>query len=104
MCCPRLCARLRPPAVRVRIRSRSASAKRQAATRQSSTPGAGGGIGSRFREWSELCLSIDNALNNAEQVKGATRQPVDPRHRHHVAGASLPSIRLISRRSGRAKM
>ena len=29
------------------------------------------------------------SLDDAEQVKGAARQPVDPRDRHHVSGGQL---------------
>ena len=33
-------------------------------------------------------------LNDAEQIEGAARQPVNASHPHHVAGGlSLPSIR-----------
>ena len=30
-----------------------------------------------------------DALDDSEQVEGAARQPVDARHRHHVAGGEL---------------
>ena len=31
-------------------------------------------------------LGVRDALDDAEQVEGAAREAVDPRHRHHVAG------------------
>jgi hypothetical protein len=33
-----------------------------------------------------LCLGIHDLLDDGEQVKGAAREAVDARHRHHVAG------------------
>jgi hypothetical protein len=36
-----------------------------------------------------LRLGVDDALDDAEQVKGAAREAVNPRHRHHVAGGQL---------------
>jgi hypothetical protein len=52
-------------------------------------PGAGAGVGPRFRQGSELRLRVHDALDDAEQVEGAARQPVDARDRHHVAGGQL---------------
>jgi hypothetical protein len=54
--------------------------------RQHQAPGAGAGVGPRFRQGSELRPGVHNALDDAEQVEGAARKPVDPRHRHHVSG------------------
>jgi hypothetical protein len=34
-----------------------------------------------------LRACIDDLLDDGEQVKGRARQSVNPRHRHHVAGA-----------------
>jgi len=34
-----------------------------------------------------LSLGVHDALDDAEEVKGAERKPVDPCHRHHIAGA-----------------
>jgi hypothetical protein len=36
-----------------------------------------------------LRLGIDDALDDGEQVKGAARQPINARHRHHIAGGQL---------------
>jgi hypothetical protein len=36
-----------------------------------------------------LRLGVDDALDDAEQIKGAAREAVDPRHRHHVAESQL---------------
>ena len=55
-----------------------------------------------FRHVILIVIGVDEALDDAEQIEGAARQPVSPRHRHHVAGASLPSILSSSRRSARA--
>jgi hypothetical protein len=33
-----------------------------------------------------LRLGVHDLLDDAEQVEGAASEPVDPRHRHHVAG------------------
>jgi hypothetical protein len=49
-------------------------------------PGACAGVGPPFRERAELRLGVRNALDDAEQVKGAAGKPVDPRHCNHVAG------------------
>jgi hypothetical protein len=57
--------------------------------RQHQAPGAGAGVGPRFRQGSELRLGVDDALDDAEQIKGAASEAVDPRHRHHVAGGEL---------------
>jgi hypothetical protein len=70
--------------------------------RQHQAPGAGAGIGPRLSQGSELRLGVHDALDDAEQVKGAARQPVDARTVTTSPGASLPSIRLSSRRSARA--
>jgi hypothetical protein len=47
---------------------------------------AGAGVGPRLGERTKLRLHVHDPLDDAEQVKGAARKPVDPRHRHHVAG------------------
>ena len=57
--------------------------------RQHQAPGAGAGVGPRLGQGSELRLGVHDALDDAEQIKGAAREAVDPRHRHHVAGAEL---------------
>ena len=31
-------------------------------------------------------LRVHDAFDDAEQVEGAAREPVDPRHRHYIAG------------------
>jgi hypothetical protein len=49
-------------------------------------PGAGAGVGPRFRQGSELRLGVRDLLDDTEQVEGATGEAVDPRHRHRVAG------------------
>jgi hypothetical protein len=95
ICCPRALARLLPSAVRVRIRSRCTSAN-PPNTAISNLPalvpvsahgtGAGAGVGPRLGKRAELRLAIDDALDDGEQVKGAAREAVNPRHRHHVAG------------------
>jgi len=54
--------------------------------RQHQAPGAGAGVGPRFRQRSELRLGVHNALDDAEQIEGAARKPVNPRHRHYVSG------------------
>jgi len=60
-----------------------------AENRQHQAPGAGASVGPWFRQGSELRLRVHDALDDGEQVKGAAGQPVNPRHRHHVAGAEL---------------
>ena len=40
----------------------------------------------RLGQGSELRLGVDDALDDAEQVKGAAREAVDARYRHHVVG------------------
>jgi Pentapeptide repeats (8 copies) len=47
-------------------------------------PGAGAGVGPRFRERAELRLGVHDTFDDLEQVEGAARQAVDPRHRHHI--------------------
>ena len=83
MAFPWALARLLPSAVRVRIRSRSTSASEYG---EHQAPGAGAGVRPRLRQRSELRLGVHDALDDAEQVEGAARQPIDPRDRHHVAG------------------
>ena len=60
-------------------------------------PGAGAGVGPGFRQRSELRLGVRDALDDGEQVEGAARQPVDPRHRHQVAGGQLAehAVKLV---------
>jgi hypothetical protein len=55
--------------------------------RQHQAPGAGAGVGPRLRERTELRLAVHDPLDDGEQVERAAGQPVNPRHRHHVAGA-----------------
>ena len=88
ICWPRFCARLRPSAVRVRIKSRSTSA-RPPRTANHQAPGAGAGVGPRFRQGSKLRLGVHDLLDDGEQVEGAPRQPVNARHCHHVAGREV---------------
>jgi hypothetical protein len=54
--------------------------------RQHHAPGAGAGVGLRLGQWPELCLGVHNALDDAEQIEGAAREAVNPRHHHHNAG------------------
>src|SRR6516165_776674 len=42
-------------------------------------PGASAGIGTRPCQGSELRLGVHDALDDAEQVEGAARKPVNPR-------------------------
>jgi hypothetical protein len=70
--------------------------------RQHQATSADAGISPRFRQRAELRLGVHDALDDAEQVKRAAREPVNARHRHHVAGRQLPSRRLSSRWSARA--
>jgi len=49
-------------------------------------PGAGAGVGPRLGERAKLRLGVHDLLDDGEQVEGAAREAVDPRHRHHVAG------------------
>ena len=85
MRCPRAFARLRPSAVRVRIRSRSTSAS-PPSTAIISRPvlvevSAHGSASDRnCPPASTICLTMANR-SKVERAK-----PVDPRHRHHVAG------------------
>src|SRR5262249_14102117 len=78
-------ARLLPSDVRLRIRSRSTFGK-SAEYRQHQPPSAGAGVGPRFRQGAKLRLGVRDALDDAKQVEGAARLPVDARHSHHVAG------------------
>src|SRR5438270_3375507 len=57
--------------------------------RQHQASGADAGVGPRFRQGSELRLRVHDALHDPEQVEGAAREAVNPRHRHHVAGGQL---------------
>ena len=85
MRCPRFAARLRPSAVRVRIKSRSTSAKppRTAIIKRPVlvAVSAHGSASDR-----NCALASHNPLDDGEEVEGAARQSVNPRHRHHVAG------------------
>jgi len=85
MCFPWALARLLPSAVRVRIRSRSTSAK-PPSTASIKRPvlvsvSAHGSANDR-----NCALASTMRLTIPEQVEGAARKPVDPCHRHHVAG------------------
>ena len=81
MCFPRALARLRPSAVRVRIRSRSTSAK-PPSTASIKRPvlvavSAHGSAKDRNCALaSAMRLSVCDALDDAEQVKGIAGQPV----------------------------
>jgi hypothetical protein len=57
--------------------------------REHQAPGAGAGVSPRLRQGSELRLRVHDALDDAEQIEGAARQPVNPRYRHDVAGGQL---------------
>src|SRR6516165_2989582 len=50
------------------------------------SPGAGAGIGPRFREGTKVRLGVHDLFDYGEQVKGAAGEAVNPRHRHHIAG------------------
>jgi hypothetical protein len=58
-------ARLLPSAVRVRIRSRSTSA-RPPRDGEHQAPGAGAGVGPRFRQGSKLRLGVRDALDDVQ--------------------------------------
>jgi len=95
MCFPWALARLLPSAVRVRIRSRSTSA------RPPST-----GAPSSARCWCRCRPMVPPRigiapwrLDDGEQVEGAAREAVNPRHRHHVAGGAEARAGRIERRS-----
>ena len=88
MCVPWALARLLPSAVRVRIRSRSTSAS-PPSTASIKRPvllvlSAHGSAKNR-----NCAFGVHDLLDDGEQVEGAARQPVNPRHRHHVAGGQL---------------
>jgi hypothetical protein len=89
MCLPWALARLLPSAVRVRIRSRSTSAKPPRTARHQ-TSGAGAGVGPRLGKRTELRLGVHDLFDGGEQVEGAAREAVNPRHSHHVAGGEGP--------------
>jgi hypothetical protein len=36
-----------------------------------------------------LRLGVHDLLDDGEQIEGAAREAVNPRHRHHVAGGKL---------------
>ena len=57
--------------------------------RQHQAPGAAAAVGPRFREGTELRLGVRDALDYGEQVEGTAREPVNPCHGYHVAGAEL---------------
>ena len=59
--------------------------------RQHQPPGAGAGVGPRFRQGSELRLGVHDALDDAEEVKGAARKPVDPRC-GHLLFVDVPAV------------
>jgi hypothetical protein len=70
--------------------------------RQHQAPGAGASVGPWLCQGSELRLGVHDAFDDAEQIKGAAGQPVDPRDGHQVAGGQLAEHPVSSRRSGRA--
>src|SRR4029077_4198405 len=85
MCCPRFCARLRPSAVRVRIRSRSTSANppnTAIISRPVLVPVSAHGSASERN----CALATPICFTMAKKVEGASREAVDARHGHHVAG------------------
>jgi hypothetical protein len=88
MAFPWALARLLPSAVRVRIRSRSTSAKPPntvSIKRPVLAPvSAHGSAKDR-----NCALASTMRLTIPKRSKGAARQPVDPCHRHHVAGSQL---------------
>ena len=49
--------------------------------REHQAPGAGAGVGPRFRQGSKLRLGVRDALDDGEQVKGAAGEAVNPCHR-----------------------
>ena len=57
--------------------------------RQHQAPGASAGVGPWFRQGSKLRLRVHDALDDAEQDKGAAREAVNPRNRDQVAGGQL---------------
>jgi len=87
MCFPWALARLLPSAVRVRIRSRSTSASPPSTAsikRPVLVP-----VSAHGSAKDRNCAFVHDALDDGEQVEGAARQPIDARHRHHVAGGEL---------------
>jgi hypothetical protein len=54
--------------------------------RQHQAPGAAGAVGPWFGQGSELRLGVHDALDDPEEVKGAAREAVKPRHCQNVAG------------------
>ena len=78
-------ARLLPSAVRVRIRSRSTSASPPTTAsikRPVLVPGSVHGSAKDLK----VRLGVHDVLDDPEKVKGAAREAVNPRDRHHVAG------------------
>ena len=73
--------------------------------RQHQAPGAGAGVGPRLGQGLKLRLGVHDALDDAEQVKGAACQPINPCHRHHVAGGQLAEhpvkLAAVGPRAGR---
>ena len=49
--------------------------------------GAGGSVGPRLGQRTELRPCVHDLLDDGEQVEGRAGQPLDPRDRHHIAGA-----------------
>ena len=88
MCFPWAFARLRPSAVRVRIRSRSTSASppstasiKRPVLMPVSAHGSASDRNCAFASTMRLTMA-----NRSKVLRG---QPVNPRHRHHVAGGEL---------------
>jgi len=95
MALPWALARFLPSAVRVRIRSRSTSA-RPPSTASIKRSVLVPGVGPRLRQRSKLRLGVHDALDDAEQIEGATGEAVNARH--HVAGGQLAehAVRLAA--------
>jgi hypothetical protein len=88
VCFPWAFARLPPSAVGGACADKITLHIRQSAKyRRHQAPGAGAGVGPRIRLGSKLRLGVHDALDDGEQVERTARQPVNPCHRHHVAGA-----------------
>jgi hypothetical protein len=86
--CPRALARSRPSPVRARINSRSNSAS-PPCTVSIKRPCAVAGVGPCVGEGSKPGFLACDRREGVEKVAGRACQPVEPRHRHHVAGADL---------------
>jgi len=79
-----------PQAVRSTEAETPSNFRISAIRRTRAAPSAAGAVGPRLGQGSKLRLGVHYPLHDAEQVERAARKPVDPRHRHHVAGAEFP--------------